>query len=111
MKLAALLGNDTRKQRRSARQAKGKLTHSFLLTGPEGSGRHTLARILCAAMQCTAPGARPCGDCPPCRKAHDRAHPDLSPVDAPEQTTTPATLARDACTDPSIRPTARPTPI
>ena len=51
MKLAALLGNDTLKQRLSALQAKGKLTHSFLLTGPEGSGRHTLARILCAAMQ------------------------------------------------------------
>ena len=44
MKLAALLGNDTLKQRLSALQAKGKLTHSFLLTGPEGSGRHTLAR-------------------------------------------------------------------
>ena len=39
MKLAALLGNDTLKQRLSALQAKGKLTHSFLLTGlydPEG---------------------------------------------------------------------------
>ena len=71
MKLAALLGNDTLKQRLSALQAKGKLTHSFLLTGPEGSGRHTLARILCAAMQCTAPGERPCGVCPQCRKVLD----------------------------------------
>lgn len=85
MKLAALLGNDTLKQRLSALQAKGKLTHSFLLTGPEGSGRHTLARILCAAMQCTAPGERPCGVCPQCRKVLDGTHPDICIVDDPRR--------------------------
>ena len=104
MKLAALLGNDTLKQRLSALQAKGKLTHSFLLTGPEGSGRHTLARILCAAMQCTAPGERPCGVCPQCRKVLDGAHPDLCIVDDPEKKTIPVKLVRDACTDLYIRP-------
>lgn len=104
MKLAALLGNDTLKQRLSALQAKGKLTHSFLLTGPEGSGRHTLARILCAAMQCTAPGERPCGVCPQCRKVLDGAHPDICIVDDPEKKTIPVKLVRDACTDLYIRP-------
>lgn len=104
MKLAALLGNDTLKQRLSALQAKGKLTHSFLLTGPEGSGRHTLARILCAAMQCTAPGERPCGVCPQCRKVLDGAHPDICIVDDPEKKNIPVKLVRDACTDLYIRP-------
>ena len=104
MKLAALLGNDTLKQRLSALQAKGKLTHSFLLTGPEGSGRHTLARILCAAMQCTAPGERPCGVCQQCRKVLDGAHPDICIVDDPEKKTIPVKLVRDACTDLYIRP-------
>ena len=104
MKLAALLGNDTLKRRLSALQAKGKLTHSFLLTGPEGSGRHTLARILCAAMQCTAPGERPCGVCPQCRKVLDGAHPDICIVDDPEKKTIPVKLVRDACTDLYIRP-------
>ena len=104
MELAALLGNDTLKQRLSALQAKGKLTHSFLLTGPEGSGRHTLARILCAAMQCTAPGERPCGVCPQCRKVLDGAHPDICIVDDPEKKTIPVKLVRDACTDLYIRP-------
>ena len=104
MKLAALLGNDTLKQRLSALQAKGKLTHSFLLTGPEGSGRHTLARSLCAAMQCTAPGERPCGVCPQCRKVLDGAHPDICIVDDPEKKTIPVKLVRDACTDLYIRP-------
>ena len=104
MKLAALLGNDTLKQRLSALQAKGKLTHSFLLTGPEGSGRHTLARILCAAMQCTAPGERPCGVCPQCRKVLDGAHPDICIVGDLEKKTIPVKLVRDACTDLYIRP-------
>lgn len=104
MKLAALLGNDTLKQRLSALQAKGKLTHSFLLTGPEGSGRHTLARILCAAMQCTAPGERPCGVCRSARKVLDGAHPDICIVDDPEKKTIPVKLVRDACIDLYIRP-------
>lgn len=55
-------------------------------------------------MQCTAPGERPCGVCPQCRKVLDGAHPDICIVDDPEKKTIPVKLVRDACTDLYIRP-------
>ena len=36
---------------------------------PPARGKHTLARLLCGAMLCTAPvERRPCGHCGPCKK-------------------------------------------
>jgi len=61
------------------RQEQGRgLSHAYLLAGPKGSGRHTLARLLAAAMLCTAGGEKPCGRCPSCRRVLDNIHPDVT---------------------------------
>ena len=105
MDFTGFLGNDAVKARLSGAFASGRVAHSYLLCGPAGSGKHTLTRILSAAMQwCTAPGERPCGVCPQCRKVLDGAHPDICIVDDPEKKTIPVKLVRDACTDLYIRP-------
>jgi DNA polymerase-3 subunit delta' len=78
MKLSALAGNP-RLQEMLAQRGEGRgLAHAYLISGPVGSGRHTLARELAAAMVCTAhPGERPCGRCPSCKKVRSGIHPDV----------------------------------
>ena len=40
----ALLGNDRLKQNLTRSLAKGHVSHFYLISGPEGSGKHTLAK-------------------------------------------------------------------
>ena len=97
------LGNDGLKQRLSTALAKGQLSHCYLLTGPVGSGKRTLAKHLAAAMQCTGEN-RPCLQCPQCRKVLGGVHPDLITVDDPEKKTVPVDLIRQARADIFVRP-------
>lgn len=103
MDFDALLGNDALKQRLSVSLSRGQLSHCYLLSGPAGSGKHTLAKLLAAAMQCTSV-RRPCGQCAQCRKALGGMHPDVVTVDDPERKVIPVKLVRDACADLYIRP-------
>ena len=48
--------------------------HSWLFTGPAGSGRSTLARAFAAALQCEQNG---CGECTSCKLISADAHPDV----------------------------------
>lgn len=80
MDLTALVGNEALKRQLSA-QAEGRgLSHAYLITGPQGSGKTTLARLLAAAMVCTGTGEKPCGVCPACKKAAKDIHPDIITV-------------------------------
>ena len=59
------------------------LSHAYIIGGPAGSGRKTLALLLAQAMLCSGEGDRlPCGRCPHCRKAAGGIHPDLSRLGA-----------------------------
>lgn len=104
MEFGDFLGNETVKARLSAALDKGRLSHCYLISGPRGSGKETLARLLSAAMECTGTGHRPCGYCPQCVKVQHNTHPDVITVDEPEKKTIPVKLVRDACADLYIRP-------
>jgi DNA polymerase-3 subunit delta' len=57
-----------------------KLRHAYLLIGPEGVGRRTLALRFAQALNCTNP-PRPgafCGECRACRQTQSESYPDLS---------------------------------
>ncbi|MBE6985518.1 MAG: DNA polymerase III subunit [Ruminococcaceae bacterium] len=103
MGFQTLLGNDTLKQRLRAALGKNKASHCYLITGPSGSGKHTLAKLLAAAMQCTQTD-QPCCVCPQCRKALEGQHPDVIAVDDAERVTIPIKLVRDSCADLYLRP-------
>ena len=105
MDFTGFLGNDAIKRRLSGAFASGRVAHSYLLCGPAGSGKHTLARILCAAMECEKGGAAvPCGVCPGCRKALAGIHPDVITVDDPDHKAMTVDPIRAARSDMFIRP-------
>ncbi|WP_375491722.1 DNA polymerase III subunit delta' [uncultured Jatrophihabitans sp.] len=56
------------------------MTHSWLFTGPPGSGRSVAARAFAAALQCETPGALGCGHCAACHTVASRTHPDVHQV-------------------------------
>lgn len=103
MEFAGFLGNSDLKQRLSASFQSGHSSHCYLLCGPAGSGKRTLARILAAALQCTAENV-PCGHCHPCRKVFSGTHPDVITVDDPEKKTVYVDLIRQLQADVYIRP-------
>lgn len=104
MRFDGFYGNAALRQRLGAAFSSGRVTHSYLLCGPEGSGRHTLARILAAAMQCTGTGELPCGVCAACRKVMDGQHPDVIPVNDPDHKQISVDIIRRMRADMFIRP-------
>lgn len=103
MGFALLLGNSALKARLTAALAQGKTAHCYLLAGPAGSGKTTLARLLAASLQCEGQ-EKPCGVCPACRKAMAGIHPDIISVDTPDRKTVPVDRIRELQADAYIRP-------
>ena len=103
MAFEGLLGNERIKQNLSAAAAKDRFAHFYLISGPRGSGKHTLAKLLAAAMMCEAPN-RPCGTCAACRKVMAGTHPDFITVDDPEHKNVAVKRIREARETIFVRP-------
>lgn len=103
MSFSPLLGNDRVKENLARSLQKGHISHFYLISGPAGSGKRTLSRLLAAAILCNQPGA-PCLKCRSCRKVMDGSHPDFITVDDPEKKTVPVERIRHARSDAFIRP-------
>ena len=103
MRFSPLLGNQRIKDNLSGAIAKGRISHFYLICGPEGSGKHTLANLLAAAILCQGSN-KPCLSCHPCRKVMNGLHPDFITIDDPEKKTVPVELIRQARADIYIQP-------
>ena len=99
----AVLGNGRLKENLQSALEKGRTSHFYLLSGPEGSGKHTLARHLAAALLCSG-DKKPCLGCNACRKVLSGLHPDVITVDDPEKKTVPVDLIRRIREDLFVRP-------
>lgn len=59
-------------------QEGGSVGGSFILLGPEGAGKKTLANLLIAKLLCQAkPMARPCGECQACQQLKAKVNGDV----------------------------------
>ena len=54
--------------------------HAYLLCGPRGTGKRSVARLCAMTALCRGEGKKPCGVCGPCRRALSDTHPDVHTV-------------------------------
>ena len=103
MGFEALLGNRQLKDNLISSLRKGRASHFYLISGPKGAGKHTLAALLSAALQCEDPQS-PCGVCAACRKTLGGSHPDVITVEDPEHKKVAVKIVREIRDDMFIRP-------
>lgn len=103
MGFEGLLGNARLKENLRHSVDSGRLSHFYLISGPRGSGKRTLARLLAAAAVCRGE-KKPCLSCPACRKAMTDNHPDIISVVDPDRKAVPVKLVREYRDDVYIKP-------
>ena len=102
--LEVLAGNPQAKHRLSAGRG---LSHAYILSGPAGCGKRTLAGLLARALVCSGRGEVPCGACPDCRKAAAGVHPDVITI-GEEGKDISVAMVRALRSDAYIRPNEAP---
>ena len=103
MGFEALLGNRQLKENLSAAVNRGRISHFYLISGPAGSGKKTLSRLLSAAIHCKGE-RKPCMNCPACRKVMADTHPDLITVTDPDHKTVAVDIVRQVRDEMFVRP-------
>ncbi len=103
MGFEGLLGNERLKENLRISVGRGRISHFYLISGPAGSGKRTLARLLAAAILCQGSG-KPCMRCNACRKVMTGNHPDCITVEDKEHKTVAVDIVRDARADMYVMP-------
>lgn len=81
-----ILGHEWAVELLQGHLANQRIRHAYLIIGPQGIGRRTLALRLAQALNCTqlVEPAIPCSECRACRLIEKMQHPDFSVIQADE---------------------------
>ena len=73
-----IVGNEKLRALLSSHIRNKTLSHSYIIEGPEGSGKRTLAKEICKALCCEDRGGSiPCGGCRSCRRIEEGYNTDI----------------------------------
>ncbi len=90
--LSRIVGNAALCARLGEELSRGAVSHAYIIEGPFGSGKHTLAREIAAALSCEHREKNglplPCGICASCRKIMAGHSPDVITVSREEDKAT-----------------------
>jgi len=75
LKFDGFIGND------NIKKTLEKPFHAYIICGPHGSGKHTLAKIMTASLLCTA-DEKPCMKCEQCKKYLSGNHVDVRVINS-----------------------------
>ncbi len=103
MGFEGLLGNARLKENLRSGIDRNRISHFYLISGPEGSGKKTLAKLLSAALLCKGQ-QKPCLQCPACRKVMANTHPDVITVKDDEHKNVAVKIVRQVRDDMFVKP-------
>ena len=103
-----IVGNRALRQKLFDDVMQKKLSHAYIIEGEAGSGKHTLALHLAAALACERqddPNAPlPCGTCPSCRKILSGNSPDVIYINREDKATLGVGVIRELKNDVYVAP-------
>ena len=103
-----VIGNDRLKESLCEDISTGRLSHAYILEGARGSGKHTLALRIAAALACAHRSDKsaplPCGSCPACRKILSGNSPDVIYVNRADKATLGVDVMRSLKKDVFVAP-------
>lgn len=80
-----IVGNEKLRRRLCDDILAGSISHAYIISGPRGSGKHTVAMSTAAALACENKGksgyALPCCECRSCKKILEKKSPDIYTVE------------------------------
>ena len=81
-----------------------KVSHAYIFSGPDKSGKMALAKSFAMALQCERQGGDPCGECRSCKQAASGNQPDIIRVSHEKPNTIGVEDIRKVTGDIAIKP-------
>lgn len=99
-----ILGQEQIKDHLTGALNENKISHAYIFSGEEGSGKKMLAERFAAALECTDDTVRPCGSCLSCMQAESGNHPDIVYVTHEKKIISVDDIRNQLVNDVAIRP-------
>lgn len=77
MKFSDIIGQEENKKHLQNAIAMEKVSHAYIISGEQGSGKRMLAEAFAQTLLCEKGGREACGECHSCRQAASHNHPDI----------------------------------
>lgn len=74
---AEIIGHDQIKEHLQNAITSGKVSHAYILNGPDDSGKKMIAEAFAMALQCETKGTEGCMECHSCKQALSKNQPDI----------------------------------